>query len=65
MGIRVTKSSGDVYADLGIKKRGNPHHGSTLESFLKEEGILAVTRATAIKEVARWKRRRPAKRTKR
>jgi hypothetical protein len=37
MVIRVIESSGCVYADLGIKKRRNPHHGSTLDSFLAEE----------------------------
>ena len=42
MAIRVIKSSGDVYADLGIKKARNPHHGSTLDSFLAEEAARRV-----------------------
>jgi DNA-binding phage protein len=33
------------------KKKKNPHHGSTLDSFLKEEGVLEEFRAAAVKEV--------------
>lgn len=36
------------------KRRKNPHHGSTLDSFLKEEGVLEEFRAAAIKEVIAW-----------
>ncbi len=36
-----------------MKKR-NKHVGSSLDSFLKEEGILEETRATAIKEALAW-----------
>jgi DNA-binding Xre family transcriptional regulator len=37
-----------------IKKKKNPHHGSTLDSFLKEEGVLEEFRAAAVKEVIAW-----------
>jgi antitoxin HicB len=36
------------------KKKKNPHHGSTLDSFLKEEGVLEQFRAAAVKEVIAW-----------
>jgi DNA-binding Xre family transcriptional regulator len=36
------------------KKQKNPHHGSTLDSFLKEEGVLQQFRAAAVKEVIAW-----------
>ena len=36
-----------------IKKR-NKHIGSSLEDFLKEEGILEETRAVALKETLAW-----------
>ena len=32
----------------------NPHRGSTLDSFLEEEGLLAEFQAKAIKEVIAW-----------
>lgn len=32
----------------------NPHRGSTLDSFLEEEGVLAEFQAKAIKEVIAW-----------
>jgi len=32
----------------------NKHVGSSLEDFLKEEGILEETRAMAIKQVVAW-----------
>jgi hypothetical protein len=32
----------------------NPHLGSTLDSFLEEEGVLEEFRAHAIKEVIAW-----------
>lgn len=35
-------------------KRRNAHVGSSLNDFLKEEGILEETRAVAIKEVVAW-----------
>jgi hypothetical protein len=44
MAIRVIKSSGDVYADLGIRKRRNRHHGSTLDSFLAKESAKRQTK---------------------
>lgn len=36
-----------------MKKR-NKHVGSSLEDFLKEEGILEETRAVALKETLAW-----------
>lgn len=35
-------------------KRQNKHMGSSLDDFLKEEGILEETRAIAIKEAVAW-----------
>jgi antitoxin HicB len=37
-----------------MKKTRNPHHGSTLDSFLKQEGVLEEFRAAAVKEVIAW-----------
>jgi DNA-binding Xre family transcriptional regulator len=36
------------------KKKKNAHIGSTLDSFLKEEGVLEEFRAAAVKEVIAW-----------
>jgi antitoxin HicB len=36
------------------KKKRHPRHGSTLDSFLKEEGVLEEFRAAAVKEVIAW-----------
>ena len=36
-----------------MKKR-NKHIGASLEDFLKEEGVLAETRAVALKETLAW-----------
>lgn len=38
-----------------MTKRRNPHSGSTLESFLEEEGILEQAAEIAIKEVIAWR----------
>jgi poly(A) polymerase Pap1 len=35
-------------------KKQNKHVGSSLDDFLKEEGILEETRALAIKEAVAW-----------
>jgi hypothetical protein len=35
-------------------KKQNKHVGSTLDDFLKEEGVLEETRAIAIKEAVAW-----------
>lgn len=34
--------------------KGNKHMGSSLDSFLEEEGVLAEFQAQAIKEVIAW-----------
>jgi DNA-binding Xre family transcriptional regulator len=36
------------------RRKKNPHHGSRLDSFLKEEGVLEEFRAAAVKEVIAW-----------
>jgi len=36
------------------KKKRNRHIGSSLDDFLKEEGILEETRAIALKEAIAW-----------
>jgi antitoxin HicB len=35
-------------------KKQNKHVGSSLDDFLKEEGILEETRAIAVKEAVAW-----------
>jgi antitoxin HicB len=37
-----------------MKKKRNPHIGSSLDDFLKEDGIFEETRAIAIKEAIAW-----------
>jgi antitoxin HicB len=37
-----------------IRKKRNRHHGSTLDAFLGEEGVLEEFRAAAVKEVVAW-----------
>jgi len=46
-----------------MKKR-NKHIGSSLEDFLKEEGILEETRAVALKETLAWQVRQAMARDK-
>ena len=36
------------------KKQRNRHHGSNIDDFLEEEGVLEHFRAAAIKEVIAW-----------
>ncbi len=36
------------------KKQTNPHRGSSLDDFLKDEGIFEETQTVAIKEVLAW-----------
>lgn len=43
-------------------KKKNPHIGSSLDQFLKEEGILEEARATALKEAFAWQVQRAMKR---
>jgi hypothetical protein len=38
-----------------MARRTNPHIGSTLESFLKEEGILKSATRKAAKAVTAWR----------
>jgi antitoxin HicB len=45
-------------------KKKNPHIGSSLDDFLKEEGILEETRAAALKEVLAWQVQKAMKRKK-
>jgi transcriptional regulator with XRE-family HTH domain len=45
-------------------KRKNPHIGSSLDEFLKEEGILEETRAAALKETLAWQVQRAMKKEK-
>jgi hypothetical protein len=47
----------------GMKKR-NPRIGSSLDDFLKEEGILQEARATALKEALAWQVQKAMKRAK-
>jgi predicted XRE-type DNA-binding protein len=35
-------------------RKKNPHIGSSLDDFLKEEGVLEETRAIALKESLAW-----------
>jgi DNA-binding Xre family transcriptional regulator len=39
---------------MSKQKKRNPHHGSTLDDFLKKEGVLEEFRAVAVKEVIAW-----------
>lgn len=36
------------------KKKENPHHGSSLDEFLSEEGLLDEANARAAKKVLAW-----------
>jgi len=45
-------------------KRRNPHIGSFLDEFLREEGILEETRAVALKETLAWQLQKAMKRAK-
>lgn len=37
-----------------MSKNANPHWGSTLDDFLKEEGVYHTTKTTAIMRVVAW-----------
>lgn len=37
-----------------MKKKSNKHIGSSLDAFLKEEGMLEEARALAVKETIAW-----------
>jgi DNA-binding Xre family transcriptional regulator len=37
-----------------MRRRRNPHHGSSIDDFLEEEGVLEEFRAVAVKEVIAW-----------
>ena len=47
-----------------MKKKRNPYIGSSLDDFLKEEGILQEARATALKEALAWQVHKAMKRAK-
>ena len=51
---------GEDGRDEGVMpgKKPNPHHGSTFESFLAEEGCLEDATAQAIKRVEAWRERK-------
>jgi len=42
----------------------SPHVGSSLDAFLKEEGIFEEIRAAALKEVLEWKVQKSLKKVK-
>lgn len=37
-----------------MSKNTNPHWGSTLDDFLKEEGVYQTTKTTAVMRVVAW-----------
>jgi antitoxin HicB len=37
-----------------MTQKKHPHHGSSLDDFLKEEGVLDEFQAVAVKEVISW-----------
>ena len=45
-------------------RRKNPHIGSSLDEFLKEEGILEEARALALKETLAWQLQKAMRRGK-
>ena len=47
-----------------MKKKRNPHIGSSLNDFLKEEGILEETRTAALKEALAWQVQKAMKKAK-
>jgi hypothetical protein len=46
------------------KMKKNTHIGSSLDDFLKEEGILEETRAVALKETLEWQAEKSIKKVK-
>lgn len=45
-------------------KKKNPHIGSSLDDFLKDEGVLEETRALALKETLAWQVEQAMKKSK-
>ena len=39
---------------MAIRAKKNPHDGSTLEDWLREDGILDEVRAEADRRIKRW-----------
>ena len=39
---------------MAIRAKKNPHDGSTLEDWLREEGMLDEVRAEADRRIKRW-----------
>lgn len=58
----IIEHSPELAAALDSMKGKNPHIGSSLDDFLKEEGILEETRAAALKEAVAWQVQRAMKR---
>jgi hypothetical protein len=50
MEMNMRSSSSASRLDLDGMKKENPHIGSPLDDFLKEEGVLEETRALALKQ---------------
>ena len=46
---------------MNRKKKRNRHHGSTLDDFLTEEGVLEQFWAAAIEEIIAWQRQKAKK----
>jgi antitoxin HicB len=46
-------------------ERNNPYIGSSLDDFLKEEGILEETRDIVLKETLSWQAQKSIKKIKR
>jgi hypothetical protein len=44
----------DEMSRRSVRKPGNKHMGSSIDDFLKEEGVLEGTQAQAAKEVVTW-----------
>jgi hypothetical protein len=43
------------------RKKRNRHHGSSVDDFLRDEGVLEQFQAVAIKEVIAWRIKKAAK----
>lgn len=50
----VERRTSARHARKPVKKRPNKHRGSSIDAFLKEEGVFEEFQARAIKEVIAW-----------